>query len=368
MKIFYLIPTGGYSTDLRSDTLWGMLCWGIRHLWGAHELEKFIAASAAGKPEFVISSAFPFKQHGTERIPFFPNPFALAPNDETADLDLVFENHQLRKRFKKVDWLSVDDFQNALQGKFTPEELLERLRSEYRIETQAREDGVEFFPSGQTVRRTAPRLEPNSITHNTIDRLRGGTLDITNPEDTESKAGQLFQAEEFFWADPHNETDAPASNTGLFFLAEGNTSKIEAVLRLFRHWGFGADRSTGKGFFEFEISGFQLDEPAADQSNALLNLSLFQPSLPELRALEKNEGCWQYLLERRQGHVGGYREKREKQPRLYFREGSVFARPTGFSGRYLGCIRQQEFDANHQPPHEVWDNGFGFMVNLNWKK
>jgi CRISPR-associated protein Csm4 len=368
MKIIYLIPLGGYSTVLRSDTLWGMLCWGIRHLWGNETLDAFIDKAAAGQPEFVVSSAFPFKQHGRERIPFFPNPFKIAPDATPEEEETMLDIHRLRKKFKNIEWLSLEDFEAALKGELTAKTLLDRLRVENRIKKEADKEGFEFYPSGQTVRRTPPELEPNSLTHNTIDRLRGGTLDLPalDSDDPERTAGQLFHAEEFFWRDIHDETNL-TPNTGLFFLAHGDTAKLEPILNLFRHWGFGADRTTGKGFFDFEIENFHLDEPKAGDSNALYNLSLYHPTLNELRAFEKSEGCLQYLLERREGYVGGYRERRQKQPRLYFKEGSVFLRPEGFTGRSMGCIRQQEeFIASKSLPHKVWDNGFGLMLNLKW--
>jgi len=367
MKIVYLIPLGGFSTELRSDTLWGMLCWGIRHLWGNEALEQFIQTAAAGKPEFVISSTFPFKQHGTERIPFFPNPYVFAPEISNQNIEIALENHRLRKKIKEVEWLSFDDFSDMLQGEFTSEMLLERVRAEGRLEIRAREEGVEFFPSGQTVRRTPPKLEENSLTHNTIDRLRGGTLSIPDPNEPENpdrSAGQLFHAEEFFWTDVHNESDTETTNTGLFFLVDGEIDKITAILRFLRHQGLGADRTAGKGFFDFIMEDFQFTGPASEKSNALINLSLFHPTQAELSELEASDGCLQYILDRREGYVGGYRERRRKNPRLYFREGSVFKKPAEFSGRYMGGIQKQELESL---PHEVWDNGFGFMVNLNWK-
>lgn len=368
MKIIYLIPVGGYSTELRSDTLWGMLCWGIRYLWGKDELKTFIQNAADARPEFVISSAFPFKQHGTERIPFFPNPFVIAPDNADSETETALEAYRLRKKLKSVKWLSADDFFEVLKGKFTVEHLFERIQEEYRLKKQIEEDQQEFFPSGQTVRRTPPVLEENSLTHNTIDRLQGGTLSIADPDDPENKAGQLFHAEEYFWIDTHNESVSEGSNTGIFFLVQGNVDKIIPVLHLFRHLGLGADRSTGKGVFDFHIEEFYLPQPAPDEADALLNLSLYQPSEEELVQWKASEGCLQYMLERREGYVGGYRERRRKQVRHYFKEGSIFRRPTGFSGQYMGCIRLQEFEGQKKPPHDVWDNGFGFMVNLNWKK
>lgn len=363
MKIIYLIPEGGYATELRSDTLWGMLCWGIRHLWGEAELEKFIERASLGRPDFIISSAFPYKQHGTERIPFFPNPLLIAPEPSEADVKKALPEARARKELKEVEWLNLDDFEQLLQGNLTSAHLLDRIRAIAEVKAEVQKDNDEYIPSGQTVRRTPPELKSHSQTHNTIDRLRGGTLNI---EDNEGNpAGQLFHAPENYWHDPDNDITASQANTGLFFLADGpDLSKIAPVLQLFRHWGFGADRTSGKGFFNFEITDFNMPEPAPADANAWLNLSLFHPTREQLTELETANACLQYRLEKREGYVGGYRQRRQKQPRLYFSEGAVFARLPGHSGQHFGCIREQEFP---DMPHKVWENGFAFMVNLNWK-
>jgi CRISPR-associated protein Csm4 len=375
MKIIYLIPRSGYVTDLRSDTLWGSLCWGIRYLWGTGELTEFLERCNDGNPDFVISSAFPFKQHGTERTPFFPNPLTLAPDLTEAERSQARDAYRLRKDLKKVALLNYHDFKAALHGELTVEELLRRLAE---IAEQKKQQGRDYTPTGQTVERTSPKRHDHSMTHNTIDRLRGGTLTVTDSDGND--AGQLFHAEDTWWTDPDNESDEALPNTGLYFLADGHDlSKLEPVLHLLRHWGIGADRTAGKGAFDFEIQDFtekiKTLEPPANQANALLNLSLFRPTEPELEGLEKAEGCWQYLLEQREGYVGGHRERYRKEARMYFREGSVFARPEGLKTRHMGNIQQQVFPKKDsdgkplpQPPHTVWDNGFGFMVNLNWKK
>lgn len=361
---------GGFSTYLHSDTLWGMLCWGIRYLWGESELTKFIDACDQGRPEFVISSTFPFKQHGRDKIPFFPNPLAYIGDGQVHEVEDALVNYRLRKKIKQIHWLSLDDFNKLLQGDFTIETILQRVSNEYDLKKQAFDDGMEYFPTGHTVYNAPPVFESNSVTHNTIDRIRGGTLRIVDPEfpnDPDKRSGQLFHAEEFFWTDTYAESDMGKSNTGLFFLADGNTEKIEAILRLFRHLGFGADRTAGKGFFDFEINDFSFKEPDKKQSTALINLSLFRPTKSELDNWQQMNGCLQYRLERREGFVGGYRELRRKQPRLYFKEGSIFKKPADHTVRFMGGVQPQEFDAPKSLHHKVWENGFGFMVNLNWK-
>ena len=363
MKIIYLKPRSGYVTELRSDTLWGALCWGIRYLWGNEELELFIEKYKKGNPDFVISSVFPFKQYGKDKIPFFPNPLILASNTSVDTEASIVEDYRLRKKLKNIAWLNLTDFGEMLHGRLTANDLLMRLRKEYRRKKEADDNSNEYVPLPETIDRSAPERLDYSMTHNTIDRLQGGTLQL--PTEDGDTAGQLFHAEESYWYDAHNDSDAERPNTGIYFLVEGNIEKLVPVLRLFRDLGIGADRTSGKGSFDFEVEDFMLPEPASKDSNALMNLSLWLPTQSELSDLK---GI-QYQLERREGRVGGYRQRRIKQPRLYFAEGSVFERPSGYKDDHrMGCIQEQYFDAKHRPNHPVWDNGFGLMVNLNWKK
>ena len=374
MNIIYLIPRSGYVTDLRSDTLWGSICWGIRYLWGEEELKGFLKRCEDGVPDFVISSAFPFKQHGTARVPFFPNPLLLAPDLTESDRAQARDAYRLRKDLKKISLLNYDDFKAALHGDLTAAALLLRLTDELARKNKAKEDDIEYVPAAKTIEQTAPKRHDHSMTHNTIDRLRGGTLTVMDDDDNE--AGQLFHVEDIWWTDPDNESDEALPNTGLYFLASGDISKLKPVLELLRHWGIGADRSAGKGSFDFDIHDFTAKikdlEPPINASNAVVNLSLFRPTKDELEAWENSSGCWQYLLERREGYVGGQRERHRKEARMYFREGAVFARPEDMNTRHMGGIQEQVFSEDPKlpppPPHKVWDNGFGFMVNLNWKE
>lgn len=371
MNVIYLQPLSGYATPLRSDTLWGMLCWGIRHLWGEQELVQFLDACKAGQPPFVISSAFPYKQYKDEEpVLFFRNPLHF-PEVTEQELEPAMENAHLRKVYKeKFAYVNGEDFGKILKGELKAGNLCDRLReivkAEEALEAEAKKSGKrkkERTPSREEIRQTAPRFEDFSMTHNTIDRLRGGTLNLPD-ETTGEPKGQLFHSPEIYWSDPFSEEKSP-STTGIFFLADGkDMSKLESVLRLFRHWGFGADRSSGKGFFDFNIQeNFALPQPAAP--DAMLNLSLFRPSKSELNVIDgfpHEDERFQYRIELRQGYLGHYRVERQKTAHRYFTEGSVFPSIPLREQRWLGGLVKQ-FDT----PHEVWDNGFGFMVNLKWQ-
>lgn len=372
MKIIYLKPLSGYATPLRSDTLWGLLCWGIRHLWGEEELEDFIKKCNDGKPPFVVSSTFPCKKYGEHWIPFFPNPLPF-PDEREEDIAKALTNAEFRKKYKKAfDYVNLNDFTKILNGEPVAVELLKRLRDTHEEKERLKEEAKrmrkpkeERVITPAEVKQTAPRLEDFHMTHNTIDRLRGGTLNLPVDGGAQDEvAGQLFHSPEHYWTDKYTDPHQD-SNTGIFFLADGpDTSKLEAVLRLYRHWGFGADRTSGKGFFETEIHDFDLPKPA--DANAMLNLSLFRPTPSELNAIDgfadTADAPFRYRIELREGWVGGDGIYLPKTPHRYFTEGSVFPLIPELKERHLGNLVKQQFEK----PHPVYDNGFGFMLHLKW--
>lgn len=367
MKIVWMLPRSGYVTEPRSVTLWGTVCWGIRYLFGNSELEAFLNRCEDGSPDFVISSAFPFKKWDSKRLPFFPNLMHIAPKpDPDEDVDTALKKYRLGKKLSKIEWLSQPDFEKMLRGELSENDLLKGLLDEF----EKKEEHKKLRKRGQVRgdyrpenrESTPPERYDYSMTHNTIDRLRGGTLNL--PDNSGESSGQLFHANDTWWADQHDDQN----ETGLFFLVEGSDEKIEnvltPVLRFLEHWGIGADRTAGKGFFKFEIEGFQLVEPPADTSNALVNLSLFIPKdSDQLGEIESAAGFMPYQLENRESMgwsaTGGF----EKAPALFFAEGSVLPKLKGGAERWRGCIRPNT-SLNGQT---VYDNGFGFMLNLNWK-
>lgn len=370
MKIVWVKLKSGYVTDLRSVTLWGAICWGIRFLFGNDELNSFIERGEKGSPDFIISSAFPFKQQGKKPMPFFPNPLRFAPGvDGNEDVETALVKYRLRKKLKDILYLPQSDFEDFLHGRLSEEHLFRRLEEEQNKREEARMEKREYFPDGHIVERTPPRRHDYSMTHNTIDRLRGGTLSI--PDAEENPSGQLFHADDIWWSDPHDETPFGEPKTGLFFLVEELAKDsvkdyLAPVLRFLEHWGIGADRTTGKGFFQFEIEDFSIDQPSSDQSGALLNLSLLLPTFDELNSFEKADGFFPYSLENRDAKGWSEMGAFIKKPCLFYTEGSVFKRPEGLSKNWLGQISENLPDSGYG--HRVLDFGLSLMVNLKWNE
>jgi len=335
-KIIYLTPQSTFITDLRSDTLWGIICWAIRNLYGNKELESFINSYQSEKPEFIISSAFPFTINKNEdKIPCFPRPILplkkFMPPDINKTTSEKVADVSLRKKIKKVTLLKKELFEKYITGS---------LDNNYIVTAIKKEDKT-IFP---------PKPETESVTHNRIDRIKGGTLKI-------NEAGQLFYSTEFYFA---NE-DETKPGAGLFFLAKGNIEKIESVLRWLSHVGIGGDRSTGKGFFKFEVENFSLNEPT--DYNSVTNISLYYPTKEELQ-LFKNNPYFNYQLEKRQGYIGYLKYKKfDKLPTMMFKEGSVFPAINNHQYGSNTIVKQQDEKAGLF--HNVFQYGLGFMIKMN---
>lgn len=364
-KIVYLEARGrgAYRSQLRSDTLWGMLCWRIRQMAEAlgennFELSRFIQSYKKAAPEsFYVSSAFPWIEQGGERTHFLPSPIILPPLHEKVAA-ISWQNPTAAKNFmrerkgeekRRKGWLSWQHFAYHFAGGSAP-----------------------TVGHAQVQRRTL------AVTHNQIDRRRLGTF-------SENENGQLFHMNENYldWS-AIDATKGAVDRHGLYFLLAGeDTSRVEGALRLLDTLGMGGDRRTGKGSFRIYVepdvydlqkstylkqAQFSLPHVSTADANARLNLSLYHPHCgqDELQAYEgaaEKEGrFWQYRLEARQGrnvHQGQVLQ----DGKLLFTEGSVFPMIVD-QKPYPG----QNWQAGkHRMGHDIFRFGHAFLLNIKLK-
>ena len=295
-KIVYLYPQSAYKADLRSDTLWGTLCWAIHAVYGRERLEEFIASyqqekeGIPAKPELILSSAFPFveEQEG-KPICYLPRP--VLPPGVKSSSEKKSKSEQIntlreRKKLKKFQLLDEETFKTLLTGS-------DDKCNGWTLSGFLMEEG------GKDQLGALPKSIAYSITHNTIDRLKGGTLERNGQ-------GQLFHVEEKFIQVPKEE-DKP-SKTGLFFLAkgpfcEGENSQLEAVLRYLSHIGIGGDRSTGKGYLPIRSKRMK-NSPKATRKprprSICLSTSLRQRRSETTMPMKRNSfaTCWKIAKDR----------------------------------------------------------------------
>ena len=322
MKIFYLRPKSGLKTLLRSDTLWGNICWAIRMVYGEAVLVDYI-----NNLDFKISSAFPYSRVDGVYTPYFPIPL-LGSAVRSAPAGATFDELSI--------WMT-EQKQKKKQSKFIPKDLFEQL-----INGEVFEDDLE-------TKKSTPGIKSETVTRNKIDRLKGGTFK------GEGEAGQLFHVDEF-----HVAGGADGTEYGLFFLADGNTELLEGAVRLLQHIGIGGDRNVGKGVFEVHFEDFNLKTP--QQSNAVTTLSLYAPTETELHYFANNdvELC-NYQVEVREGKLGFLNFTNVmKNSLLYFKEGSTFPRIENCSDYGQNQIASTITKLDYQ----VVQYGKGFMIAM----
>lgn len=323
-KIVYLEPRGSYKSAMRSDTIWSALCWSIRMIHGNEALEKLIHAyeSPTGYESlFYVSSAMPYTWQYGERIPFLPKPFLrVAVNDKNIEEYSSFKKlMRRRKQEDKQEWLTKASFEYHYGGGNAKPNLPPAV----------------------------PQLVNMPITHNTIDRLKGGTLKIKDK-------GQLFHTQERFVVSKEKGEKA-----GIYFLIKGKMDLLEGPLRFLEHYGIGGDRSTGKGSFDIIVDDFNLQE--AEDSNYLMTLSLYAPKTEELTHFEAHSDQVYVKTLSRQGWKTLQAKGAQKDPVLYFQEGSVYP-PVNGEDIPLG---ENPIVGQHDSGYSIRQYGHAFSIKIN---
>lgn len=349
MKIVYLYPNSTFRTELRSDTLWGLLCWGIRFIYGNAALEKVLATYESGTPEFMISSTFPFIESDEKKHLFFPRPI-LPPSSKIpkeSNPSISLKGMKDRKKLKDIAFISQKTLEEIANGTLSGQALSDYLLN-------------------QT--ESMPQYQSESITHNYLNRLTNGTHE-------ENGTGQLFHVEEKFLSikkeiKPERtaektlikkkETNPEAKEkAGLFFLINGEETKIEAALRYLCQIGLGGDTSIGKGNFSYKMDDFKM--PPVTNPNAMMNLSLYYPQKTELSAYSGSP-YFQYIMEERKGKIAMIKGIYEKKMTMMFSEGSIFPyQETEVLGG--NKIVQAENKALNIP-YNIYQYGHAFMIPL----
>ena len=338
MKIIYLHPESTFRTKLRSDTLWGIICWAIRNVYGNDELENLLKTYTAGKPEFIISSTFPFFEIEGKKYHFLPKPNLPETyiEQDAVPRKTKIQNAKNRKKLKKVQQLELTDYVTFISQPKKTQDIIQNIA---------------FGEQKNTL-----LIKSDSIPHNTINRLHGGTLKLKN------ESGQLFHVDEYYFQlisekkEDSFDIDEPK---GLFFLVKGNTEKLEGALRFLNHIGYGGDRNTGKGKFYYEIKDFNIQEP--EDYNAVTNLSLYYPTEDEIKQFKGNP-LFNYQIEERQGFLGFNNNYNNslKPITSMFVEGSVFPKiDQEFYGQNKIVIPKSE-----KIDHNVFQFGYGFMIKI----
>jgi len=253
---------------IRSDTLFGALCWAHRELYGKKNLEellkKFKSARKTHDLPFFISSTFPFMKEYF----FLPNPLSSGLKEEFLEKSL---------------------FELVIKGETPEKEEIGKINEEKTFAT------LKGFAAERTI------LEENEIPFRYIGVQKNVQNRISKETDTYIVGGMVFK-----------------EGCGLYFLEEGKDLFPE--LKYLGENGIGGNRSLGMGRFDVKKEEIVIDTP--DEVGYQVLLSLCLPKEEEIeKILLAKESRSRYILEKRVGWVDGT-SIRQKGFRM-LKEGSV---------------------------------------------
>jgi CRISPR-associated protein Csm4 len=272
-----LRPLSALGTPLAGDTLFGQLCWTLRHQLGNERLNALLHGYTERQPFAVVSDALP-RDHLP--LPSLPSGIWDKSGDD-------------RKALKKKRWLPLSALQQPLQT------WQQHAVSDTDLDTKRE--------NGQPPRNTIERAQP----HNTINRQTGTTGTGTFAPYT------MVQ----IWPAPGSEFDLwLVLDTGRIDPAD-----IHAAFTAIGQQGYGRDASIGLGKFELLD-----DKPPAwpelrisGAANAWLTLG---PCAPQGQGFCPERSYWNTVTRfGRHGDVAVQSKRGPfKRPVLLAKAGSVF--------------------------------------------
>ena len=249
----------------------------------------------------VVSGAFPYYQADATAIPtlFFPKPMAYTiPTTDNTQI----------KKMKKVAWLDKYYLEQVLNGQ----------------ELSEADVQLHVYGSYLTNRSFEPFIDSQVNARVTVSR---------SGED----AKPFYMDEVYF-----------KGHSGLFFLAEGDTSLIDEVLPLLAQEGVGTDRNVGHGYFEYKKEHLEIQVPDSTDMGLILSTFIPEDKLQLEQAIDNQQVA--YELVRRGGWITSAPYNTLRKNAIYaFAEGSVL------SGNHVGKI--VDLAPNGLINHPVWRCG-----------
>lgn len=330
-------PRAPFLTPLQSDTVWGMLAWACRWIYGEEGLNDFLSLQSDGSPRLLVSDAFPDKMLPRPLQPMTVTEIqAMIRQQGFSEGDSQYlEALAVTKEWSEQSYLDRKDVFDLLTGATTQTKLLSKslagrlnVRKKRSLKRESEKEKMKTLFSELPQR------------HNIIDRLRGGSL----------RENGLYMHQEMWlkgkWCIHLRTTYDPAWLRPLFdYVGEA---------------GFGKRASTGKGCFV--VRELRAPEPyeqfpkVADANGFMTLSSAYMPAGNEIA------GDAYYTLHVKRGKlgagmptdsVGGFL----KYPVTMCRAGSIFA-TTEPTRRWYGRL----VDDVHREHKEVRHYGFAFPV------
>lgn len=306
-------------TPLQSDTIFGHICWAIRFLkLPDHDgLSEFLALfKQDGLPPLLVSNGF---QKG-----YLPKPIMRPVSREEIEQCIggvtKAGNAVKIKTIKRAELVPINLLEEFQNSTLEPAKLFKTMWGRY----------------GE-IEKVVKKAELSLVQHNTVNRLSNMV-----------KTG-LYTTDEYFHCDDNREYD--------IYLKTNHFSEDELnmIFRFIGESGFGKDKSTGKGHFDFSIrSGTSL--PEAKKPNGFMTLSSFVP-----RNTDPIRGSYNIL--HKYGKLGGSYAGGSnpfKKPLIMLSAGSTFFDPDYRLSKYYGSL----LDGMHHEKPEIRHYAYAFPMGL----
>lgn len=283
-------PRGPTLTPWHSDTLFGVLCWQVRHEQGEEALSRWLSPWRDGNPRFVLSNAFPGD--------LLPKPL-IASVLPTSQAESV-EDYDRRKRLKRAALAAPEDFAALIRGQLPD---------------------LQAVPAG---------LESRVVLHNQVNRVTGTTTGLQ--EEGERRQGNLYEVDEFY-------LPADIDHLTLYLGAADDAAAAEAHGLLTRVSRSGYGKKKSSGFGAFEVGGLDSWTPpeARGTVNGFVTLSNMTPARTDPAI-----GFWRHRV--KFGKLGESMARAEnpfKSPFIHFEPGACFhtgGPPRPWYGRLIGGL------------------------------
>ncbi len=236
---FTLRPLSAFGTPLAGDTLFGQLCWTLRHQLGNARLNELLRGYTEDKPFAVVSDALP-----AGHLPLPNVPSSLWQRSTSTD----------RKSLKKKVWLPMA----ALASSFAT------WQTSAKSDREVAEPWMEKWAAQARHRDAkASSQSERAQPHNTINRQTGTTGE-----------GQFAPyAMPQIWFHPAMRFDMHV----VLDIARLSLAELTEALDTMGATGFGRDASIGLGKFEREGDAAPMGWPTITRANSFLTLGPCAP-------------------------------------------------------------------------------------------
>ena len=288
--LVYIKPVTMFP-KLHSDRLFGAIFATINEIFPS-KLDDIKKDFESDNPPFLISSTFPVLDINDSKIKFFPKIIL----KRKSEVDSIIE-----KDYKKVDYMEESIFFDLINGNISEEDILNNYDDYSRVKNLLMLKGQE----------KKIEMTQTLVPHNSINRLNNET--------------DIFYSEGLVYG----------KDNGLFFIIdvfdESYVPIIKSCLKFLKDRGFGADISTGRGQFTYEIENVDLNiqDDEINNGDKFITLSRFIPTSNDLKNIGE-ESCYEIASKRSIDKSGDKRKQIH-----YFKEGSIFLHYKRFYGQIV---------------------------------